>query len=151
MSASKTLDETQWQPPGRNTLDRVGGPTCHYFCPAPTARVAMRGKVQKMTLEDGKTPKGLQRVLEEHGFDTKGTRAKCSRCARGRILTAAWRGSLANSPTSPIRSRCSRKSSRTPGIFAYSSPSSIVNSTRLRWYVTFLCIKTLTLRSHIIL
>jgi hypothetical protein len=37
----------------------------------------LRGKFQKMTLEDG-TPKGLQHVLEERGFNVKNLRAKCS-------------------------------------------------------------------------
>ena len=36
-----------------------------------------RGKPQKMTLPDG-CPKGLQRVLEECGFNTSGLCAKCS-------------------------------------------------------------------------
>jgi hypothetical protein len=53
-----------------------------------------RGKVQKMTLEDG-TPKGLQRVLEERGFDVKDMRAKCSpvcpweneQCCMARLLS----------------------------------------------------------------
>ena len=36
-----------------------------------------RGKMQKMTLIDGR-PKGLQRVLKERGFDLAGLRAKCS-------------------------------------------------------------------------
>lgn len=36
-----------------------------------------RGKIQKMTLDNG-TPKGLQQVLEERGFDVSGLRAKCS-------------------------------------------------------------------------
>ena len=35
------------------------------------------GKTQKMTLLDG-SPKGLQRVLEECGFDVKNMHAKCS-------------------------------------------------------------------------
>jgi hypothetical protein len=36
-----------------------------------------RGKLQKTTLPDGR-PKGLQRVLQERGFDVKRLRAKCS-------------------------------------------------------------------------
>ena len=36
-----------------------------------------RGKVQKMTLPDGR-PKGLKRVLEERGFKVHNLRAKCS-------------------------------------------------------------------------
>ncbi|KNZ82267.1 hypothetical protein J132_03781, partial [Termitomyces sp. J132] len=36
-----------------------------------------RGKVQKMTLPDGQ-PKGLQQVLEEHGFNIQNIQAKCS-------------------------------------------------------------------------
>jgi len=36
-----------------------------------------RGKIQKMTLEDG-TAKGLQLVLEERGFNVRGLRAKCA-------------------------------------------------------------------------
>jgi hypothetical protein len=36
-----------------------------------------RGKPQKMTLPDGR-PKGLQRVLEERGFNIKNLRSKCS-------------------------------------------------------------------------
>lgn len=36
-----------------------------------------RGKIQKMTLEDGRQ-KGLQRVLEERGFKVSHLRAKCS-------------------------------------------------------------------------
>lgn len=38
---------------------------------------AQRGQPQAMTLEDG-TPKGLQAVLEERGFDTHKKKAKCS-------------------------------------------------------------------------
>src|SRR5271156_2046628 len=34
------------------------------------------GKVQKMTTDNGKA-KGLEAVLTEHGFHTKGIRAKC--------------------------------------------------------------------------
>jgi hypothetical protein len=53
-----------------------------------------RGKPQKMTLPDGK-PKGLQRVLEERGFDVRKLRAKCSpvcpiesqRCCLARLLS----------------------------------------------------------------
>lgn len=37
----------------------------------------LRGKVQKMTTDDG-APKGLQQTLEERGFDVRGMRAKCS-------------------------------------------------------------------------
>jgi hypothetical protein len=36
-----------------------------------------RGKPQKMTLEDGE-PKGMQRILEEQGFNVSHLRAKCS-------------------------------------------------------------------------
>lgn len=36
-----------------------------------------RGKPQKMTLPNGQA-KGLQRVLEERGFDVKHLKAKCS-------------------------------------------------------------------------
>lgn len=36
-----------------------------------------QGKIQKMTLLDG-SPKGLERVLTEHGFDVSDMRAKCS-------------------------------------------------------------------------
>jgi len=36
-----------------------------------------RGKVQRMTLPDG-TPKGLERVLTERGFDVRRMRAKCA-------------------------------------------------------------------------
>ncbi|KJA19534.1 hypothetical protein HYPSUDRAFT_204573 [Hypholoma sublateritium FD-334 SS-4] len=39
--------------------------------------VEHRGEVQKMTNPDG-TPKGLQRVLDERGFQTRGLRAKCT-------------------------------------------------------------------------
>lgn len=53
-----------------------------------------RGKVQKMTLENG-SPKGLQTVLTERGFDVHGMRAKCSpvcpweneRCCMARLLS----------------------------------------------------------------
>jgi hypothetical protein len=53
-----------------------------------------RGKVQKMTLPNG-SPKGLQLVLEERGFDVKKMRAKCSpvcpwentNCCMARLLS----------------------------------------------------------------
>ncbi|KAF9510731.1 hypothetical protein BS47DRAFT_1364327 [Hydnum rufescens UP504] len=44
-------------------------------CTNPT--ISMHGKPQKMTNENGEA-KGLQAVLEEHGFDMKGMRAKCT-------------------------------------------------------------------------
>lgn len=46
--------------------------------PMSNPQVEQRGKIQKMTLDDGKTPKGLQAVLEERGFNVKGMCAKCS-------------------------------------------------------------------------
>ncbi|KIL70111.1 hypothetical protein M378DRAFT_96383, partial [Amanita muscaria Koide BX008] len=53
-----------------------------------------RGKFQKMTHTDGR-PKGLQRVLEERGFDVKKLKAKCSpvcpientNCCMARLLS----------------------------------------------------------------
>lgn len=56
--------------------------------------ISLRGKVQKMTTDSGEA-KGLQTVLEEHGFDIKGIRAKCSpicpfeneKCYLARILS----------------------------------------------------------------
>lgn len=45
--------------------------------PNSNPKVSLRGQVQKMTLPDG-TPKGLQTVLEERGFNVKGMRAKCA-------------------------------------------------------------------------
>jgi len=53
-----------------------------------------RGKVQKMTLPDGR-PKGLQRVLQERGFNVHNLRAKCSpvcpvdnlQCCLARLLS----------------------------------------------------------------
>jgi hypothetical protein len=53
-----------------------------------------RGRIQKMTTDDGKA-KGLQQTLEERGFDVKGLRAKCKpvcpfeneRCCMARLLS----------------------------------------------------------------
>jgi hypothetical protein len=62
--------------------------------PQKNPTVALRGKAQRMTLEDG-TPKGLRRVLEERGFDVTGLKAKCSpvcpfksqKCCMARLLS----------------------------------------------------------------
>ena len=45
--------------------------------PMTNLTVECHGKLQKMTTEAGQ-PKGLQHMLEEHGFDIRGMRAKCS-------------------------------------------------------------------------
>ncbi|KAF9516301.1 hypothetical protein BS47DRAFT_1292541 [Hydnum rufescens UP504] len=45
--------------------------------PNDNPTISLRGTVQRMTTESGEA-KGLQTVLEERGFDTKGIRAKCS-------------------------------------------------------------------------
>jgi hypothetical protein len=45
--------------------------------PDTNPTVKLRGKPQQMTLPNGQ-PKGLQQVLEEHGFDVCKLRAKCS-------------------------------------------------------------------------
>jgi hypothetical protein len=55
---------------------------------------AVRGKIQKMTMENG-DPKGLQQVLEERGFNVKKMRAKCKKvcpidntdCCMARLLS----------------------------------------------------------------
>jgi hypothetical protein len=44
--------------------------------PQSNPSAAHRGKVQKMMLPD-RRPQGLQTVLEEHGFNVHGMRAKC--------------------------------------------------------------------------
>ena len=56
--------------------------------------VEHHGKVQKMTLDNGQ-PKGMQRVLQERGFDVAGLHAKCSpvcpientNCCMARLLS----------------------------------------------------------------
>ena len=49
-----------------------------------------RGKVQKMTLENGQ-PKGMQRVLVERGFNVAKLGAKCSPvCPNIENTIAAW-------------------------------------------------------------
>ncbi len=45
--------------------------------PDTNPMVLMCGKLQKLTTENSDA-KGLQDVLEEHGFDTKGMHAKCA-------------------------------------------------------------------------
>jgi len=45
--------------------------------PVSNPVVEHRGKPQKMTLENGQA-KGMQRVLQERGFNVAGLRAKCS-------------------------------------------------------------------------
>jgi hypothetical protein len=45
--------------------------------PATNPVAAHRGKLQQMSLPDGR-PKGLQRVLEERGFKVHNLRAKCA-------------------------------------------------------------------------
>jgi hypothetical protein len=62
--------------------------------PETNPSVEQRGKVQKMTLLDGH-PKGLQTVLEEHGFSVSSMKAKCSpvcpfentNCCMARLLS----------------------------------------------------------------
>jgi hypothetical protein len=45
--------------------------------PMTNSTVECHGKAQRMTTEAGK-PKGLQQMLDEHGFDVRRMRAKCS-------------------------------------------------------------------------
>lgn len=45
--------------------------------PMTNPSIEHRGKLQKMTLPDGK-PKGLERVLTERGFDVRNMRTKCA-------------------------------------------------------------------------
>lgn len=62
--------------------------------PDSNPSVEHRGKVQVMTLPNG-TPKGLQQVLEERGFNVKNLRAKCTpvcpweseNCCMARLLS----------------------------------------------------------------
>lgn len=62
--------------------------------PDDSPAVHMRGKVQKMTTDEGE-PKGLKQTLEERGFDVTGMRAKCAkrcpfeneRCCMARLLS----------------------------------------------------------------
>ncbi|KAJ8590225.1 hypothetical protein M405DRAFT_861511 [Rhizopogon salebrosus TDB-379] len=62
--------------------------------PLTNPDVSVRGKVQKMTNEDG-SPKGLHSVLTERGFDIKQLKAKCSpvcpfenkNCCMARLLS----------------------------------------------------------------
>ncbi|PCH44458.1 hypothetical protein WOLCODRAFT_154500 [Wolfiporia cocos MD-104 SS10] len=62
--------------------------------PESNPYMTYRGQPQAMTLPDGR-PKGLQRVLEERGFDVQGIRAKCSpvcpwensNCCMARLLS----------------------------------------------------------------
>ncbi|KAI9448581.1 hypothetical protein H4582DRAFT_1796117, partial [Lactarius indigo] len=67
---------------------------CDTVIPQSNPVVEHCGKPQKMTLPDGK-PKGLQRVLEERGFQVSHLRAKCSpvcpienkNCCMARLLS----------------------------------------------------------------
>ena len=62
--------------------------------PMSNPELRYHGLPQKMTLENGE-PKGLQRTLEERGFNVAGMRAKCSpvcpieneRCCMARLLS----------------------------------------------------------------
>lgn len=62
--------------------------------PMDSPDVSVRGKVQKMTNEDG-TARGLQSVLTERGFDVRRLKAKCSpvcpfeshNCCMARLLS----------------------------------------------------------------
>lgn len=72
--------------------------------PMSNPSAEQRGQVQKMTLADG-TPKGLQQVLEERGFNISGLRAKCSpvcpweseNCCMARLLSK--QDDFANQPS----------------------------------------------------
>lgn len=63
--------------------------------PQSNPDIACRGRAQRMTLEDGQTPKGLRTVLEERGFNVRGMRAKCvpacspenNACCMARLLS----------------------------------------------------------------
>jgi hypothetical protein len=50
---------------------------CDTVIPQSNPVAEHRSKVQKMTLENGQ-PKGMQRVLQEHGFNVARLHAKCS-------------------------------------------------------------------------
>ncbi len=74
-----------------------GGKQCKQrdtVIPESNPVVDLRGKAQKMTLENGKA-KGMQRVLEERGFNVAHLRAKCSpvcsienmNCCMARLLS----------------------------------------------------------------
>jgi hypothetical protein len=67
---------------------------CDTVIPLTNPDISVRGKVQKMTNEDG-TPKGLYTVLTERGFDVRQLKAKCSpvcpfeskNCCMARLLS----------------------------------------------------------------
>jgi hypothetical protein len=77
--------------------------------PQSNPSVEHRGKIQKMTLPDGR-PKGLQQVLEERGFDVCNLLAKCApvMSAHGKAPIVAWLVFSASRRTLQISHQCSR-------------------------------------------
>jgi hypothetical protein len=84
-----------------------------------------RGKIQKMTTENGQQ-KGLQQTLEERGFDVKNMRAKCAPVCPYEN-SAAWPAFSVSKMILLIKSPCSKLQLRRLATSASSFPSFIAN------------------------